>query len=75
VTWLVVALCLAFIAVTPFAAGAQDQMFDDGFVEKLHARALWANAVRAVIFTLIGLVSLGALRDRWSVTRDAQWST
>jgi hypothetical protein len=48
-------------------------MFDDGFVDELYARLLRANAVRSVICTLIGLVSLGALRDRWAnVVRAVQ---
>lgn len=64
--WAIVGLCVAFIAVTPFAAIAQDQMLADGFSESLYARLMWSNAVRSVIFTAIGLLSLAAVRSRWT---------
>ena len=64
--WIIVALCIAFVAITPVPAGAQDQMYNDGFSPDLHARLLWSNGIRAVIFTVIGLLSLAALRSRWT---------
>jgi hypothetical protein len=64
--WAIVILCVGFVAITPFAAIAQDQMFDHGFSDSLYARLMWSNAIRAVLFTAIGLLSLAALRSRWA---------
>ena len=64
--WIIVALCISFVAITPIPAGAQEQMYNDGFSPDLHARLLWSNGIRAVIFTVIGLLSLAALRSRWT---------
>ncbi len=64
--WAIVGLCVAHIAVTPFAAIAQDQMRNHGFSESLYAQLMWSNGVRSVIFTLIGLLSLVAVRSRWT---------
>jgi hypothetical protein len=71
--WIIVALCIAFVAITPIPAGAQDQMYNEGFSPDLHARLLWSNGIRAVIFTVIGLLSLASLRSRWTFheTREA----
>jgi len=66
IVWSIIALCVAFVAVTFIAAGAQDQMYHEGFSNDLHARLLWSNGVRAIIFTLIGLLSLAAVRRRWT---------
>jgi hypothetical protein len=66
IVWSIIALCVAFVAVTLIAGGAQDQMFQEGFSNDLHARLLWSNGVRAIIFTLIGLLSLAAVRRRWT---------
>jgi hypothetical protein len=65
-TWAIVGLCVAFVAVTPFAAVAQDQMLAHGFSESLFARLMWANGARSVLFTGIGLLSLTAVRSRWT---------
>ena len=64
--WAIVGLCIALIAVTPFAAGAQEQMTEHGFSESLHARLIWLGVIRAVLFTAIGLLSLAAVRSRWT---------
>jgi hypothetical protein len=63
--WLVIALCTAFVAVTPLAAGAQDQMYNEGFSQEVYSRLMWSNGVRAVIFTLTGLVALRIVYERW----------
>lgn len=68
IVWGIVALCVAFVALTPVPAGIQGQMSAEGFSNELHARLLWSNGIRAVIFTLIGLLSLAATRRRWSPT-------
>lgn len=66
----IVGLCIAFVAVTPFAAIAQEQMQDHGFSESLYARLMWSNAIRAVLFTAIGLLSLIAVRSLWTKRQD-----
>jgi len=68
IVWSIIALCVAFVAVavTLIAGGAQDQMHHEGFSNDLYARLLWSNGVRAIIFTLIGLLSLAAVRRRWT---------
>jgi hypothetical protein len=63
----VVILCVAFVAVTPFAAIAQEEMFAHGFSESLYTRLMWSNAIRSVLFTAIGLLSLTAIRSRWII--------
>jgi hypothetical protein len=62
----VVILCVAFVAITPFAAIAQEKMFAHGFSESLYSRLMWSNGIRSVIFTAIGLLSLTAIRSRWT---------
>jgi hypothetical protein len=64
--WAIVGLCVGFIAVTPFAAIAQDQMQAQGFSETLYARLMWSNGIRSGLFTAIGLLSLAAVRSRWT---------
>ena len=66
ILWMIVGLCVAFVAITPVPAGAQEEMYNDGFSLDLQARLLWSNGIRAVIFTLIGLLSLAAVRSRWT---------
>jgi hypothetical protein len=66
IVWSIIALGVAFVAVTFIAAGAQDQMYHEGFSNDLHARLLWSNGARAIIFTLIGILSLAAVRRRWT---------
>jgi hypothetical protein len=68
IAWGIVALCVAFVVVTPIPAGVQEQMYHEGFSNDLHARLLWSNGIRAIIFTAIGLLSLAATRKRWSST-------
>jgi SNF family Na+-dependent transporter len=63
--WLAVALCTAFVAITPLPAGAQGEMHDKGFSMVLYDRLIWSNGVRAVIFTLVGLLALYIVRERW----------
>jgi hypothetical protein len=62
--WLGVALCTAFVAITPLPAGAQGEMYDKGFSVVLYDRLIWSNGVRAVLFTLIGLLALYIVRQR-----------
>jgi hypothetical protein len=62
--WSIVALCVAFAAVTPFAAIAQDHMFAEGFSNDQYARLMLWNGVRTTIFTLIGFLALIAMRRR-----------
>jgi hypothetical protein len=64
--WAIVGLCVAFVASTPFAAGAQDQMLAEGFSESLYAQLMWSNGIRSVLFTGVGLLSLVAIRSRWT---------
>ena len=68
--WAIVGLCVAFVAVTPFAATAQSQMQAQGFSEALYARLMWSNAIRSLLFTAIGVLSLAAVRSRWTITRS-----
>jgi hypothetical protein len=63
--WIAVALCTGFVAITPLSAGAQDQMSEEGFSTALYDRLIWSNGVRAVIFTLIGLLALYIVHQRW----------
>jgi hypothetical protein len=69
--WLAVALCTAFVAITPLPAGAQGQMYDKGFSVVLYDRLIWSNGVRAVLFTLIGLLALYIVRQRWHAVNRA----
>ena len=68
--WSIVALCVAFAAVTPFAAIAQDHMFADGFSNDQYARLMLSNGVRTTIFTLIGFLALIAMRRRLMFTES-----
>lgn len=70
--WAVVVLCVAFVAITPFAAIAQEKMFDHGFSESLYTRLMWSNAIRSLIFTAIGLLSLTAIRSRWTTRSNRE---
>jgi len=71
--WSIVALCVAFAAVTPFAAIAQDHMFAEGFSNDQYARLMLANGVRTTIFSLIGVLALIAMgrRLRFTESRSA----
>ncbi len=69
--WLAVALCTAFVAITPLPAGAQGQMYEEGFSVVLYDRLIWSNGVRAVLFTLVGLLALQVVHQRWQVINRA----
>ena len=69
--WLAVALCTAFVAITPLPAGAQGQMYDKGFSVVLYDRLIWSNGVRAVLFTFIGLLALYIVHQRWHAVNRA----
>jgi hypothetical protein len=69
--WLAVALCTAFVAITPLPAGAQGEMYDKGFSVVLYDRLIWSNGVRAVLFTLIGLLALYIVHQRWHAMNRA----
>ena len=62
--WSIIALCVAFVAVTPFAAIAQGHMSAEGFSNDQYARLMLSNGVRTTIFTLIGFLALIAMRRR-----------
>ncbi len=68
--WSIVALCVAFAVVTPFAAIAQDHMFAEGFSNDQYARLMFANGVRTAIFTLIGFLALFAMYRRLMFTES-----
>ena len=70
--WWIVGLCVAFVGVTPFAASAQSEMVAKGFSDTLNAQLMWSNGIRAVLFTLIGLLSLTAVRSRWSMRSNRE---
>jgi hypothetical protein len=69
--WLAVALCSAFVAITPLPAGAQGDMYDKGFSVVLYDRLIWSNGVRAVIFTLLGSLALYIMHQRWRAMNRA----
>jgi hypothetical protein len=69
--WLGVALCTAFVAITPLPAGAQGEMYNKGFSVVLYDRLIWSNGVRAVLFTLIGLLALYIVHQRWHAVNRA----
>ena len=71
IVWAIVCLCLAIVAITPIAAGAQDQMFDTGFSRDLYNRLMWSNGIRVLLITIIGLLSLAAMRRRWRFATKA----
>ncbi len=62
--WVIVGFCLAFAAVTPPAAIAQDHMFSEGFSNDQYARLMLRNGFRTAIFTLIGVLALVVMRRR-----------
>jgi hypothetical protein len=65
--WTIVAFCVAFVAVTPIPATAQDRMYEEGFSNAVQTRLLWSNGIRAIIFTAIGILALNATRRRWKI--------
>jgi hypothetical protein len=68
IVWTIVAFCIAFVAVTPIPANVQHQMSVEGFSNALQARLLWSNGIRAIIFTVIGLLALNAAHRRWVIS-------
>jgi hypothetical protein len=68
--WSIVALCVAFAVVTPFAAIAQDHMAAEGFSNDQYARLMLSNGVRTAIFTLIGVLAFVAMRRRLMFTES-----
>lgn len=68
--WVIVALCLAFAAVTPFAAIAQGHMLYDGFSKDQYARLMMWSDFRTAIFTLIGVLALVVMRRRLMSTES-----
>ena len=68
--WVIVGLCLAFAAVTPFAAIAQDHMFSEGFSQDQYDRLMLAEDFRTAIFTLIGVLGLVVMRRRLMSTES-----
>ena len=66
--WSIVGLCVAFAAVTPFAAIAQDHMFAEGFSSDQYARLMLSNGVRTAVFSLIGVLAFLAMRRRLMFT-------
>jgi hypothetical protein len=43
----------------------------EGFSNALQTRLLWSNGIRAIIFTVIGLLALSAARMRWMISEPA----
>lgn len=68
--WSIVALCVAFAAVTPPAGIAQGRMFAEGFSQEQYDRLMLWNAFRTAIFTLIGVLALVAMRRRLMFTES-----
>jgi len=62
--WVIVGLCLAFAAVTPPAAIAQEHMFAEGFSNDQYDRLMLWNGFRTAIFTSIGVLAFIAMRRR-----------
>ena len=60
--WVIVGLCVAFVAVTPPAAIAQGHMFLEGFSQDQYARLMLWEDFRTAIFTLIGVLALVVMR-------------
>src|SRR5262252_139044 len=53
--WIIVGLCVAFVAVTPPAAIAQGNMLNEGFSKDQYAQLMLWSSFRTAIFTLIGV--------------------
>jgi hypothetical protein len=60
--WVIVGLCVAFVAVTPPAAIAQGNMLYGGFSKDQYARLMLWSSLRTAIFTLIGVLALVVMR-------------
>jgi hypothetical protein len=68
--WVIVGLCLAFVAVTPPAAFAQGHMLYEGFSKDHYARLVLWSDFRTAIFTLIGVLALVVMRRRLMSTES-----
>jgi hypothetical protein len=68
--WVIVGLCVAFVAVTPPAAIAQGQMLNEGFSKDQYARLMLWSSFRTAIFTLIGVLTLVVMRRRLMSTES-----
>src|SRR5215470_12042377 len=62
--WIIVGLCVAFVAVTPPAAIAQGNMLNEGFSKDQYAQLMLWSSFRTVIFTLIGVLAMVVMRRR-----------
>jgi hypothetical protein len=68
--WVIVGLCVAFVAVTPPAAIAQGNMLYEGFSKDQYARLMLWSSFRTAIFTLIGVLALVVMRRRLMSTES-----
>jgi hypothetical protein len=68
--WVIVGLCVAFVAVTPPAAIAQGHMLYEGFSKDQYARLMLWSDFRTAIFTLIGVLALVVMRRRLMSTES-----
>jgi hypothetical protein len=64
IVWVIVGLCVAFVAVTPPAAIAQGHMLNEGFSKDRYAQLMLWSSFRTAIFTLIGVLALVVMRRR-----------
>src|SRR5215470_9355633 len=68
--WVIVGLCVAFVAVTPPAAIAQGNMLNEGFSKDQYAQLMLWSSFRTAIFTLIGVLALVVMRRRLMSTES-----
>jgi hypothetical protein len=68
--WVIVGLCLAFVAVTPPAAIAQGHMLNRGFSKDQYAQLMLWSSFRTAIFTLIAVLALVVMRRRLMSTES-----
>jgi hypothetical protein len=68
--WVIVGLCVAFVAVTPPAAIAQGHMLDEGFSKDQYAQLMLWSSFRTAIFTFIGVLALVVMRRRLMSTES-----
>jgi hypothetical protein len=68
--WVIVGLCVAFVAVTPPAAIAQGHMLYEGFSKDQYARLMLWSSFRTAIFTVIGVLALVVMRRRLMSTES-----
>jgi hypothetical protein len=68
--WVIVGLCVAFVAVTPPAAFAQGHMLEQGFSKDQYDRLMLWSSFRTAIFTLIAVLALVVMRRRLMSTES-----